>query len=111
QTARIWDAATGKEVFALKGHTLPVAGVAWEPDGGHLITVAGAIDGADSGEVCRWDAETGELVLKLVGPAQPTLAVAVSPDRPADRVGRGRQAEGDPLLGRPDRAEAAAHRH
>jgi RNA polymerase sigma factor (sigma-70 family) len=94
QTARIWDAATGKEVRAFNGHTLPVAGVAWEADGEHLITVAGKFAGA-GGEVRRWNAETGELVQKLEGHTSPTLAVAVSPDGRAVAVAGGTPTTGE----------------
>src|SRR5262249_47406582 len=29
KTVRVWDAATGKELLSLKGHSGPVSGVAW----------------------------------------------------------------------------------
>ena len=32
-TARLWDAKTGAELFALKGHTGFVTSVAFSPDG------------------------------------------------------------------------------
>lgn len=37
-TARIWDADTGTPKFTLKGHTGPVIGVSWSPDGEYLAT-------------------------------------------------------------------------
>lgn len=37
-TARIWDANTGTPKFTLKGHTGPVIGVSWSPDGELLAT-------------------------------------------------------------------------
>ena len=33
QTVKIWDTATGKELFALKGHPGRVTSVAFSPDG------------------------------------------------------------------------------
>jgi hypothetical protein len=39
-TARVWDAATGKEVFSLKGHANNIAGVAFSPDGQRLATAS-----------------------------------------------------------------------
>jgi WD40 repeat protein len=41
---KLWDAETGQELLALRGHTGPVMGVAFSPDGTRLFT-AGA-DGA-----------------------------------------------------------------
>src|SRR5205823_5037154 len=35
---RVWDAATGQELFFLKGHTQPIQGVAWSADGKQLAT-------------------------------------------------------------------------
>lgn len=37
-TARIWDADTGTPKFTLQGHSGPVIGVAWSPDGKLLAT-------------------------------------------------------------------------
>jgi WD40 repeat protein len=41
QTAKVWDAATGKELLILGGRTGAVSSVAWSPDGKRLAT-AGA---------------------------------------------------------------------
>jgi WD40 repeat protein len=39
----LWDAKTGYEVFALKGHTEMVWSVAFSPDGERIVTgIAGA---------------------------------------------------------------------
>jgi WD domain, G-beta repeat len=52
-TARLWDAATGKEKHVLKGHDGTVYAVAFTPDGKTLITAAGD-------KVLRlWDVESG----------------------------------------------------
>src|SRR2546423_4624005 len=37
-TARVWDAAAGKELAVLMGHTAPVEGVAFSPDSKTLAT-------------------------------------------------------------------------
>ena len=40
ETARVWDASTGTEVWRLQGHTGGVYGVAWSPDGSKLATAS-----------------------------------------------------------------------
>ena len=41
RTARVWDAETGTEKLALKGHTGRVTSVAFSPDGKRIVTGAG----------------------------------------------------------------------
>jgi WD40 repeat protein/tRNA A-37 threonylcarbamoyl transferase component Bud32 len=71
---RIWDARTGKEVFALKGQPSGAWEAAFSPDGGHIAAPA-----AD-GFVRIWDARTGKEVLALKGHKGRTLGRAFSPD-------------------------------
>jgi WD40 repeat protein/serine/threonine protein kinase len=73
-TARIWDAATGKELLALKGHTKWINAVAFSPDGKRLATASG-----DS-TAKLWDAETGEEITTLIGHQARVNAVVFSPD-------------------------------
>jgi WD40 repeat protein len=40
ETVRLWDPATGDLVRALTGHTGPVRGVAFHPDGALLATTS-----------------------------------------------------------------------
>ena len=43
ETVKVWDAATGKEMLTLKGHTIAVASVAFSPDGRRIVS--GGSDG------------------------------------------------------------------
>ena len=49
QTVKIWDSATGKELFALKGHAGPVTSVAFSPDGQRLASAN------DDGSIHLWE--------------------------------------------------------
>ncbi|MDE3089474.1 MAG: PQQ-binding-like beta-propeller repeat protein, partial [Chloroflexota bacterium] len=73
-TARIWDAATGKELFTLVGHTQLVQTVRYSPDGKYLATAS-----ADS-TAKIWDAASGQLLLTLSGHTNAVKDVAFSPD-------------------------------
>ncbi|MBL8765097.1 MAG: hypothetical protein JNM07_12595, partial [Phycisphaerae bacterium] len=41
QTARVWDAATGRELLKLEGHAGWVLSAAFSPDGARLVTASG----------------------------------------------------------------------
>jgi len=70
--ARVWDAATGKELLSLPARSGPVAGLAWSPDGKRLAT--------GSGDTKLWDAETGKELLRLSSRSVFSSAVAWRPD-------------------------------
>ena len=72
RTARVWDAATGKQLKQF-AHPSPVWSVAWSPDGTQLLT------GAKDGLARLWDVERGEVVREYAG-AEVLLDVAFSPD-------------------------------
>jgi len=72
-TARIWDAETGKELRKLEGHTSSVNSATFSPDGKKIVT------GGD--RTARiWDTETGKELQKLEGHTSGVSTVAFSPD-------------------------------
>ncbi len=71
---KIWDSATGKELFALKGHAGPVWSVAFSPDGQRLAS------GSNDQTVKIWDSATGKELFALKGHAGCVYSVAFSPD-------------------------------
>ncbi|MEV4001927.1 NB-ARC domain-containing protein [Actinomadura sp. NPDC049753] len=71
-TARMWDTATGRELFRLTGHSGRVMSVAFSPDGGRVLTA-----GFD-GPARIWDAVTGREL--LTGPFGSAVSAAFSPD-------------------------------
>ncbi len=73
-TVRVWDTVTGKELFALRGHTRRVIGVAFSPDGRLLAS------GGDDHTARVWDTNTGREVHELRRHTNDVRAVAFSPD-------------------------------
>jgi WD40 repeat protein len=71
---KVWDAVTGREVLALKGHGRPVTSVAFSPDGRHLASVAWEMT------VKVWDAERREEFRSLKALTTRVQSVAFSPD-------------------------------
>jgi WD40 repeat protein/serine/threonine protein kinase len=74
RTARLWDARTGKQQLALKGHTDWVQCVAFSPDGTRVLT------GSWDKTARVWDAHSGAPLLELKGHTDMVLGVAFSPD-------------------------------
>ena len=73
-TARVWDAATGREIATLSGHMRFVLSAAFSPDGGRIVT-------ASSDNTARvWDAATGRVVATLSEHTAPVRSAAFSPD-------------------------------
>ena len=57
----IWDAASGAELLALRGHATNVQAVAWSPDGTRIVS------GDESGRLKIWEAGSGAELTTLAG--------------------------------------------
>ena len=73
ETARIWDAATGKCLFVLKGHAGDVHCVSFSCSGDNLATAG------DDGKVCIWRTANGTLRKKFNAFTTRAVGVAYSP--------------------------------
>jgi len=71
---KVWDAATGQEVFTLKGHASYVGSVSFSPDGKQIASASG------DQTVKVWDAVTGQETLTLKGHTSSVGSVSFSPD-------------------------------
>src|SRR5215471_17350759 len=73
-TARIWDADSGKEIALLQGHTDTVGSAGFSPDGKRAVT-------ASADNTARiWDADSGEEITLLKGHTRGVLSAGFSPD-------------------------------
>lgn len=73
-TARIWEAATGREIRALIGHTRGVNRARFSPDGRLVVTAS------DDSTVRTWDVLTGQERSSIPAHAGGALSVAISTD-------------------------------
>ena len=73
-TAKVWDAANGKELLTLKGHKSVIVSVAFSPDGQRIVT------GSSDATAKVWDTATGRELLTLSGHSEQVWSVAFSPD-------------------------------
>jgi serine/threonine protein kinase len=71
---RVWEAATGKEVLPLKGHTGAVCSVAFSPDGKRLAV------GSGDGVVKVWDLTGRKSLFTVAAHTGRVNAVCFSPD-------------------------------
>ena len=73
-TAKVWNAASGKELVTLKGHRGAVACAAFSPDGRRIATAS------TDGTAKVWEAASGRELLTLKGHPGEVMSVAYSPD-------------------------------
>jgi WD40 repeat protein len=73
KTAKVWDAATGRELLTVRGHDAALTDVAFSPDG-RLIASSSWDQTVRVG-----DAETGQELFTLRGQGGPVYAVAFHP--------------------------------
>ena len=70
----VWEAANGRELATLKGHSAPVWSVAFSPDGQRIVT--GSWD-----QTARvWEAVSGRELITLKGHLTWVRSVTFSPD-------------------------------
>jgi WD40 repeat protein/serine/threonine protein kinase len=79
QTARLWDAATGRPRARPLSHAHPVWAVAWSPDGKVVLTGSGAGDDK-AGAARLWDAQTGKPLSPPLPHPHAVFTAAFSPD-------------------------------
>ena len=97
-TARVWDAATGKEIAVLRGHPKAVKSAAFSRDGSRIVT--GSVD-----QTARiWDVATAKEIAVLRGHTFPVESAAFSPN--GSRVVTASSDNTDAHLGRRHRQTA-----
>jgi DNA-binding beta-propeller fold protein YncE len=74
QTARVWEASTGRSLVELRGHTGPVNRAMFSPDGKWVVTAS------DDGTARVWELSTGSSLAELRGHTGPVNDTAFSPD-------------------------------
>jgi WD40 repeat protein len=74
RTARIWDAATGRQLLVLSGHTGVVFSVMFSPDGREVVTAS------DDHTARIWDSTTGQQMSLLSGHTDRVSYAAFSPE-------------------------------
>src|SRR5262249_50100626 len=77
---KIWDVETGRELYAVKGHTKRLTGAQFSPDGRLLVSASGNADANVPGEVKVWDAERGVELHSFIPPGGCVSRVAYSAD-------------------------------
>ncbi len=73
-TARVWDAETGRAIVTLTGHTRSLNSAAFSPDGRRIVTTS------EDRTARLWDTETGRAIAIFTGHTDWVLSAAFSPD-------------------------------
>jgi WD40 repeat protein len=74
ESLKVWDVASGTELFTLKGHLGKVNAVVTTPDGHRLVSAS------DDGTLKVWDLASGVELFTLEGHSDKVNAVVVTPD-------------------------------
>lgn len=74
QTAKVWDAASGRELLTLSGHTNKLTAIEFSPDGARIASAS------HDRTVKIWDSVTGRELITLRGHEGPVYGIAFSPD-------------------------------
>jgi len=69
QTAKVWDTASGQELFTLRGHSRAINSVAFSPDGRRILT------GSEDQTASFWEAATGKHLFSLTGHSNQIMSV------------------------------------
>jgi WD40 repeat protein len=84
---RVWDAATGQQIYNFRGHSGCVWSVTFSRDGKRLASASGSGRWSrrnprekSPGEVKIWDVQTGQEVCTLRGHTETVFGVSFSPD-------------------------------
>jgi WD40 repeat protein len=83
KTARIWDAASAKEIAVLRGHEANVFSAAFSPDGSRIVTASGysTVTPPSEGKTAGiWDAASAKVIAVLRGHEANVFSAAFSPD-------------------------------
>lgn len=99
-TAKVWDTATGRELFTLRDHEGAVNSLAWCPDGKRLATAS------SDGTAKVWDAETGT-ALRTLPSSQGIPLTGVSWNSNGTRLATG-DSEGNSQIWDPDSGKKLA---
>jgi WD40 repeat protein len=73
-TAKVWDASTGKLLYSLEGHTWDVNSAVFSPDGQRIVTAS------DDNTAKVWETESGKLLYSLEGHTDNVHSAVFSPD-------------------------------
>jgi WD40 repeat protein len=103
---RVWDVATGQQIWNFRGHSGCVWSVSFSPDGKRIASAGGKRNRREPGEAKIWDLQTGQDVCTLRGHTGAVFGVSFSPDgrhlATASADGTVRIWDGTPLASAPD---------